>query len=158
MGNAQPSAAGAENPGPEADRAAIARTSPVSGTTRPASEEVFEAGHRQRRRRRGDPTVSDEELAPAEAERPPAPDTAASPGACRATGTGRARPASPPPAAGCGSSSSSARRGPSSSACSGPTAVRSRQATAVVLGFVVIAGAYLGLADAAAQKLIDFIL
>jgi preprotein translocase SecE subunit len=32
------------------------------------------------------------------------------------------------------------------------------QATAVVLGFVVIAGAYLGLADAAAQKVIDFIL
>jgi preprotein translocase subunit SecE len=32
------------------------------------------------------------------------------------------------------------------------------QATAVVLGFVVIAGAYLGLADAAAQKLIDLIL
>ncbi|MCW2990378.1 MAG: secE [Solirubrobacterales bacterium] len=32
------------------------------------------------------------------------------------------------------------------------------QATAVVLGFVVIAGAYLGLADAAAQKFIDFIL
>jgi len=32
------------------------------------------------------------------------------------------------------------------------------QATAVVLGFVVIAGAYLGLADAAAQKIIDFIL
>lgn len=32
------------------------------------------------------------------------------------------------------------------------------QATAVVLGFVVIAGAYLGLADAAAQKLVDFIL
>jgi preprotein translocase SecE subunit len=32
------------------------------------------------------------------------------------------------------------------------------QATAVVLGFVVIAGAYLGLADVAAQKLIDFIL
>ncbi|MFL5846064.1 MAG: preprotein translocase subunit SecE [Solirubrobacteraceae bacterium] len=32
------------------------------------------------------------------------------------------------------------------------------QATAVVLGFVVIAGAYLGLADAVAQKFIDFIL
>jgi len=32
------------------------------------------------------------------------------------------------------------------------------QATAVVLGFVIIAGAYLGLADAAAQKVIDFIL
>jgi preprotein translocase SecE subunit len=32
------------------------------------------------------------------------------------------------------------------------------QATAVVLGFVVIAGAYLGLADAAAQKVIDIIL
>jgi preprotein translocase subunit SecE len=32
------------------------------------------------------------------------------------------------------------------------------QATAVVLGFVVIAGAYLGLADAAAQRVIDFIL
>lgn len=32
------------------------------------------------------------------------------------------------------------------------------QATAVVLGFVVIAGAYLGLADAAAQEVIDFIL
>ena len=32
------------------------------------------------------------------------------------------------------------------------------QATAVVLGFVVVAGAYLGLADAAAQKFIDFIL
>ena len=32
------------------------------------------------------------------------------------------------------------------------------QATAVVLGFVVIAGAYLGLADAAAQKVIDWIL
>ncbi len=32
------------------------------------------------------------------------------------------------------------------------------QATAVVLGFVVIAGAYLGLADAVAKKLVDFIL
>jgi preprotein translocase subunit SecE len=32
------------------------------------------------------------------------------------------------------------------------------QATAVVLGFVVIAGAFLGLADFAAQKLVDFIL
>jgi preprotein translocase subunit SecE len=32
------------------------------------------------------------------------------------------------------------------------------QATAVVLGFVVIAGAYLGLADAVAQEVIDFIL
>jgi preprotein translocase SecE subunit len=32
------------------------------------------------------------------------------------------------------------------------------QATAVVLGFVIIAGAYLGLADVAAQKVIDFIL
>ncbi|MCW2966552.1 MAG: hypothetical protein JWM71_324, partial [Solirubrobacteraceae bacterium] len=32
------------------------------------------------------------------------------------------------------------------------------QATAVVLGFVVIAGAYLGLADVVAQKIIDFII
>jgi preprotein translocase subunit SecE len=32
------------------------------------------------------------------------------------------------------------------------------QATAVVLGFVVIAGAYLGLADSIAQKIVDFIL
>ncbi|HZO36639.1 MAG TPA: preprotein translocase subunit SecE [Solirubrobacteraceae bacterium] len=32
------------------------------------------------------------------------------------------------------------------------------QATAVVLGFVVIAGAYLGLADVVAQKIIDVIL
>jgi preprotein translocase subunit SecE len=32
------------------------------------------------------------------------------------------------------------------------------QATAVVLGFVIIAGAYLGVADAAAQRVIDFIL
>ena len=32
------------------------------------------------------------------------------------------------------------------------------QATAVVIGFVVIAGAYLGLADVVAQKVIDFIL
>jgi preprotein translocase subunit SecE len=32
------------------------------------------------------------------------------------------------------------------------------QATAVVLGFVVIAGAYLGLADVVAQHVIDFIL
>jgi preprotein translocase SecE subunit len=32
------------------------------------------------------------------------------------------------------------------------------QATAVVLGFVVIAGAFLGLADLLAQKLVDFIL
>jgi preprotein translocase subunit SecE len=32
------------------------------------------------------------------------------------------------------------------------------QATAVVLGFVLIAGAFLGLADYAAQKLVDFIL
>lgn len=32
------------------------------------------------------------------------------------------------------------------------------QGTAVVLGFVVIAGAYLGLADAVAQKVIDLIL
>jgi preprotein translocase subunit SecE len=32
------------------------------------------------------------------------------------------------------------------------------QATAVVLGFVVIAGAYLGLADAVAQKIVDFII
>jgi preprotein translocase subunit SecE len=32
------------------------------------------------------------------------------------------------------------------------------QATAVVIGFVIIAGAYLGLADVVAQHLIDFIL
>ena len=32
------------------------------------------------------------------------------------------------------------------------------QATAVVLGFVVIAGAFLGLADVVAQKIVDFIL
>jgi len=32
------------------------------------------------------------------------------------------------------------------------------QATAVVLGFVVIAGAFLGAADVVAQKLVDFIL
>jgi preprotein translocase SecE subunit len=32
------------------------------------------------------------------------------------------------------------------------------QATAVVLGFVAIAGAYLGLADAAAQKIVDYII
>ncbi|MCW3046643.1 MAG: secE [Solirubrobacterales bacterium] len=32
------------------------------------------------------------------------------------------------------------------------------QATAVVVGFVVVAGAYLGLADQIAQKLVDFIL
>jgi preprotein translocase subunit SecE len=32
------------------------------------------------------------------------------------------------------------------------------QATAVVLGFVVIAGAYLGLADVVAQRIIDFII
>ena len=32
------------------------------------------------------------------------------------------------------------------------------QATAVVLGFVVIAGAYLGLADAVAQRFVDLIL
>ena len=32
------------------------------------------------------------------------------------------------------------------------------QATAVVLGFVVIAGAFLGLADAVAQRIVDFIL
>ncbi|MBV5332859.1 preprotein translocase subunit SecE, partial [bacterium] len=32
------------------------------------------------------------------------------------------------------------------------------QATAVVLGFVVIAGAYLGLADIVAQKIVDLII
>jgi preprotein translocase subunit SecE len=32
------------------------------------------------------------------------------------------------------------------------------QATAVVLGFVLVAGAYLGLADALAQRIVDFIL
>ncbi len=32
------------------------------------------------------------------------------------------------------------------------------QATAVVLGFVVVAGAYLGVADAVAQKIVDFII
>ena len=32
------------------------------------------------------------------------------------------------------------------------------QATAVVLGFVVIAGSYLGLADGVAQKIVDFII
>jgi preprotein translocase subunit SecE len=32
------------------------------------------------------------------------------------------------------------------------------QATAVVIGFVIIAGAYLGVADAAAKKLVDIIL
>ena len=32
------------------------------------------------------------------------------------------------------------------------------QATAVVIGFVVVAGAYLGLADAAAQKIVDLII
>jgi preprotein translocase subunit SecE len=32
------------------------------------------------------------------------------------------------------------------------------QATTVVLGFVIVAGAFLGLADFLAQKLVDFIL
>ena len=32
------------------------------------------------------------------------------------------------------------------------------QATAVVLGFVVVAGAYLGLADWVAKQIVDFIL
>ncbi len=32
------------------------------------------------------------------------------------------------------------------------------QATAVVLGFVVVAGAYLGLADALAQKIVNLII
>jgi preprotein translocase subunit SecE len=32
------------------------------------------------------------------------------------------------------------------------------QATAVVLGFVAIAGAYLGLADAVAQRIVDLII
>ena len=32
------------------------------------------------------------------------------------------------------------------------------QATAVVLGFVVVAGAYLGLADALAKEIVDFII
>jgi preprotein translocase SecE subunit len=32
------------------------------------------------------------------------------------------------------------------------------QATAVVIGFVIVAGAYLGVADWAAQKFVDFIL
>ncbi len=32
------------------------------------------------------------------------------------------------------------------------------QATAVVLGFVIVAGVYLGLADLVAQHVIDFIL
>ncbi|WP_354700983.1 Protein translocase subunit SecE [Paraconexibacter sp. AEG42_29] len=32
------------------------------------------------------------------------------------------------------------------------------QATAVVIGFVIVAGAYLGLADALAKELVDFIL
>jgi preprotein translocase subunit SecE len=32
------------------------------------------------------------------------------------------------------------------------------QATAVVLGFVLVAGAYLGLADSVAQRIVDFIL
>ena len=39
-----------------------------------------------------------------------------------------------------------------------PDRLQVAQATAVVLGFVVIAGAYLGLADAAAQEFVDFIL
>ena len=71
--------------------------------------------------------------------------------AARGGRTGRRR-ARPPKAAGAlASSTSFARPGPSSSACSGRTAVRSAQATAVVLGFVVVAGAFLGLADALAQ-------
>jgi preprotein translocase SecE subunit len=32
------------------------------------------------------------------------------------------------------------------------------QATAVVIGFVIVAGAYLGLADAVAKKIVDYIL
>lgn len=32
------------------------------------------------------------------------------------------------------------------------------QATAVVLGFVVVAGAYLGIADVVAEELVDFVL
>jgi preprotein translocase subunit SecE len=32
------------------------------------------------------------------------------------------------------------------------------QATGVVIGFVIVAGAYLGVADWAAQKVVDFIL
>ena len=39
-----------------------------------------------------------------------------------------------------------------------PDRTQVAQATAVVLGFVVVAGAYLGLADAAAKEIVDFIL
>ncbi|MGI8728521.1 MAG: preprotein translocase subunit SecE [Solirubrobacteraceae bacterium] len=39
-----------------------------------------------------------------------------------------------------------------------PNRRQTGQATAVVLGFVVIAGSFLGLADVIAQKIVDFIL
>ncbi len=93
-----------------------------------------------------EPLEGDDDAEPAtEDERRPYPEKAPSPGS---------RPSAAPAA----SSPSSAPPGPSSSASSGPTAARSAQATAVVLGFVVIAGAYLGLADAVAQEIVDLII
>ena len=74
-------------------------------------------------------------------------------------GRARLRRARRPRAAGAPASSTSfARPGPSSSACSGRTARQVGQATAVVLGFVVVAGAFLGVVDALAQRLVDLII
>ena len=39
-----------------------------------------------------------------------------------------------------------------------PNRAQVGQATAVVIGFVIVAGAYLGLADVVAQEIVDFIL
>ena len=55
-------------------------------------------------------------------------------------------------------SASCVQAGLSCNAYSGRTASKVSQATAVVLGFVAIAGAYLGAADWLAQKIVNFIL
>ena len=76
-------------------------------------------------------------------------------GRARQGGARRARrPSAAPPA----SPRSCAPRGPSFSASSGRTAARSARRPPSCSGFVVIAGIYLGLADALANKIVDWII
>lgn len=152
MGRRNRKRQGGENPGPEPSEP---HRSNVPGEWDHSSgeEEIFEAGI-VRGADGEESEVSEEELA-RQAQAAVGRPEAASP-AVRATGTGAA-PGQPTQGgfrlfAFFRASWAELQR------VQWPDRRQVAQATAVVLGFVVIAGAYLGLADVVAQKFIDLIL
>src|SRR6476661_7538395 len=157
MGRRNRKREGAENPGPEPTEPHRANV-PGEWDHSSGEEEVFEAGLVSGAQGE-EAEVSDEELDRQAQEAVDRPVAAAS-GRAPRTSSSRA-PATGAPTGGKGigrvfaffrASWAELQR------VQWPDRRQVAQATAVVLGFVVIAGAYLGLADAAAQKVIDWIL